>query len=133
VVAPVTAAAKTLAASQARKLERLEVAAARAEAAAKAAKDERDEYRAQVLPLLPVSDDPKDADKDVRQAIAGGILVRVSTFDGGEYFSLKDYRTAGNAITAEMEPHVHSGDPRSRWTVKDTRGPKSSQAVEPRP
>lgn len=126
-------ATKKLSASQARKLERLEVAAARAEAAWKSAKSKRDEYRAEVKPLLEPSIDPRDRGKHVLQALASSILVRVSTFVGGDYFSLKDYREAGHKVTLEMEPFVRPGDPRERWTVKDTRGPKSSQAVEPAP
>jgi hypothetical protein len=55
----------------------------------------------------------------------------VSTYEGGEFFSLKDYRAAGHPITPEMAPHVHPGDPRERWTWKDLRGPKSPDAVEP--
>lgn len=128
-----TAATQTrkLTASQAKRLAKLTAAAARAKAIADAAKRELQEAQAQYKDLIPPSDDPKDAGKDVRQIEVGGFRVRVSTFAGGEYFSLKDYREAGGKITVEMAPHVHTGDDREKWTVRDLRGPKDPEAVNP--
>lgn len=122
---------RKLSAAQARQLAKATARAQRAKAVADAAKRELDDLHARFKPLLPPSADPKDAGKDVLQAEAGGFLVRVSTFEGGEYFSLKDYREAGGTITEEMQPYVHRGDPRERWTVKDLRGPKDPEAVNP--
>lgn len=124
-------AEKKLTASQARKLAKLEARTAKAKAAYEALRDELGEVHAEYKPLLPPSTDPKDAGRDVRQHKVGGFLVRVSTFLGGDYFSLKDYREAGNQVTDEMRPFVRAGDPRERWTVKDLRGPRDPDAVDP--
>lgn len=128
-----TAAAKPkkLSAAKAKQLAKAEARAARAAAEHEQARADLVRVRGEVLPLLPASADPKDAGKDVRMAEVGGFRVRVSTFEGGEYFSLKDYREAGGKITTAMKPHVHRGEPRRRWTVKDLRGPRDPDAVNP--
>lgn len=128
-----TAATETrpkLSASQARKLEQAEVRAAKLKAELDEAEGERNELRARYKARLPQSDEPKDRGKNVCQAIAGGILVRVSSFLGGEYFSVADYREAGHTVTPEMQMFI-SRSPRERWTVKSIKGPKTSRAVEP--
>lgn len=128
-----TAATQTrkLTAAQAKRLAKLTAAAARAKAIADAAKRALQEAQDQYRDLIPPSTDPKDAGKDVRQIEVGGFRVRVSTYAGGDYFSLKDYREAGGRITVAMAPHVHAGEDREKWTVKDLRGPKDPEAVNP--
>lgn len=122
---------RKLNAAQARAIVAAEVAAGKLKAALDAATVKRDELRARYKLRIPPSTDPKDGDKDVREIEVAGFRIRVSTYAGGEYFSLKDYRAAGHPITPEMAEHVHAGDPRERWTWKDLRGPKSPDAVEP--
>lgn len=121
---------RKLNAAQARALVAAEVAASKLKAALEKAVEKRDELRGRYKLRIPASTDPKDADKDVRQVEVAGFRIRVSSYAGGESFSLKDYKAAGHPITAEMAPHVHSGDPREKWTWKDLRGPKSPDAVE---
>lgn len=122
---------RKLNAAQARALALAEVTYDKLAAALAEAKKARNELRGRFKARIPPSTDPKDADKDVRQVEAGGFRIRVSTFDGGEYFSLKDYREAGHPITPEMEPHVHDGEQREKWTVKALAGPKRPDAIEP--
>ena len=124
-------AEKKLTASQARKLAKLEARTAQAKAAWESMKRDLDQLHAEYKPLLPVSTDPDDEGKDVRQLEVGGFRVRVSTFAGGEYFSLKDYRGAGHQVTDEMREHIRDGDERERWTVKDLRGPRGPDSVQP--
>jgi hypothetical protein len=126
-----TADTPKLSAAQARKLERAEVKAAQLEAQLEEAKARRDTLRRRYKSRLQPSTEKRDRGKNVLQAIAGGILVRVSSFRGGDYFSLKDYREAGHEVTPAMRPFIRPGDPRERWTVKSLAGPKTSGAVEP--
>lgn len=120
-----------LSAAQAKKLVLAEVKAAKLKAELEAAQRELAELHERYKPRLEPSTDPKDAGKDVLMAEVGGFRIRVSTFVGGDYFSLKDYRTAGHPITPEMAEHIRTGDPRERWTWKDLRGPRRPDAVEP--
>ena len=126
-----TASKPKLTAEQARKLAEAEIALAQARAVLeqreKAAKELRDRYRGRLAP----SDDPKDAGKDVLVGEAGGWQIRVTSFMGGDYFSLKDYLAAGNKITAAMRAFVTRGQRRERWTVKRTKGPYKPGSVEP--
>jgi hypothetical protein len=128
----VTATAdRTLTAAQARALYKAEVRAAKDKAAYVASKERVDELHERYKPLIPPSDEAKDAGKDVRQVKVGGFLVRVSTFLGGDYFALAPYRRDGHQVTPEMQPYVKAGEERDRWTVKDLRGPRDPDAVEP--
>jgi hypothetical protein len=122
---------RKLNAAQARALVLATVTVEKLKASLDAASERLVELRAKYRPLIPASEDPKDAGKDVREVTAGGFRIRVSTFEGGEYFSLKDYRAAGHPITEEMAEHIRAGDPRERWTWKDLRGPRRPDAVEP--
>lgn len=124
-------ATRKLGAREVRAIVDAEIAAAKAKAEHDRLAGARDELRERYKPRIPPSSEAKDVGRDVRQVEAGGLRVRVSTFAGGEYFSLKEYREAGGQITAAMEPHVHAGDPRERWTVKDLAGPKRPDAIEP--
>lgn len=128
-----TTATKTrkLNAAQAKALVLATVAVEKLKASLEAKSEKLTELRERYKPLIPASEDPKDADKDVREVTAGGFRIRVSTFEGGEYFSLKDYRAAGHPITDEMAEHIRPGDKRERWTWKDTRGPRRPDAVDP--
>lgn len=120
-----------LTASQARKLALKEVRVAQLKAQLEAEQAELADLHEQYKPRLQPSTDPRDAGKDVVMAEVGGFRIRCSTFIGGDYFSLKDYRTAGHPVTEEMAEHIRPGDPRERWTVKDLRGPRRPDAVEP--
>jgi hypothetical protein len=120
-----------LSAAQAKQLVTAEVEAAKLKAELEAANRRVAELRERFKPRLAPSEDPKDAGKDVLVAEAGGFLIRCATFVGGDYFSLKAYREAGHEITPAMAEHIHSGDPRERWTWKDLRGPRHPDAVEP--
>lgn len=120
----------TLRAEQAKKLVLAEVKAAKLKAELKAAERERDDLRERYKPRLLPSTKKDDAGKDVLEAEVGGFLIRVSSFKGGDRFSLSDYLTAGHKLTAAMREHVSAGGPQERWSWKDLRGPRRPDAVE---
>lgn len=120
-----------LTAATARKLHDAEVAVAQLKAQLELAEKSRDELRAKVRDRVPLAADPQDAAKGIREAIAGGVIVRIAPAVSGESFSLKRYVEAGHRITAAMRDAISSGRPYDRWTVKPAAGPKKIGAVEP--
>jgi hypothetical protein len=126
-----TATRKKLSAAQAIAWATAEVAALQAKAALDAARAKCAELRERYEDRLERSDDPKDADKDVKVGTAGGWQIRLTRFTGGERFSLTGYREAGGEITEAMKPHISPGSPQMRVTVKRVKGPTRPGAVEP--
>lgn len=122
---------KKLSAAQAIAWATAEVAVLQAKAKLEGLRAAADVLRARYEPRLQPSDDAKDADKNVKVAVAGGWQIRLTRFTGGERFSLTGYREAGSKITEAMKPHVSPGSPQVRVTVKRTKGPTKPGAVEP--
>lgn len=128
---PTTPTRKKLSAAQAMAWATAEVAMLQAKAKLDELVEKCKELRARYEPRLEPSEDPKDADKDVKVATAGGWHIRLTRFTGGDRFSLSDYRKAGGKITKAMEPHITPGAPQMRVTVKRVKGPTKPGAVEP--
>lgn len=126
-----TATTPKLTAAQARKLHDTEVAVLQLEAQVKLAKATRDELRERYRDRLQLSADPKEAEKGILTAIAGGVIVRVSPTVSADSFSLKRYTDLGHQVTAAMREAIAPGKPYDRWTVKAQAGPKKIGAVEP--
>jgi hypothetical protein len=80
---------------------------------------------------IPLSEDPKEAADGIRSLEVGGIKVRITPVAGSERFSLKDYKAAGHQVTAAMRDAITTSKGYDRWTVKDVRGPRRADAVEP--
>jgi hypothetical protein len=127
---PTRARRKTLTAAQARAWVTAEVALAQAKAAVDAALVEVAKLRERYEDRLEPSDDPADADKNVKVARAGGWQIRFTRFAGAERFSLKSYRDAGLEVTPEMAAHITPGSEQVRVTVKRLAGPTKPGAVE---
>lgn len=123
---------KKLTAEQARLIAGAENRVEKLSAQLEVAKEERDELRDRYAARInQPSTDPDDADKDVKVARAGGWEIRVTTFTGGESFSLKKYRELGHKITAAMRDAISPGREQKRWTVKRLEGPYKPGSVEP--
>jgi len=102
------------------------------DAALKAAKRDREEVRARYRDrITEFSEEKDDAGKDVRVAVAGGYLVRVTRFMGAQRFGLRGYLEAGHKITAAMREHLSEPEEQERWTVKNLAGPPKPGSVEP--
>jgi hypothetical protein len=101
-----TATAAKLTAKQARDL-------ADADAKVEAAKAQ---YDAQIAAREKVRERLRDKLPSRTDAIAGGYLVRRTAYKY-DSFSLKDFRTAGNRITATMLPFIKEQHGET-WTVK---------------
>ena len=128
----IAAPKSTLRAALARDYVLAEVDVAKLEAELEVAKERRDDLRKRVKPKLVPSAEKDDAGKDVLVGEAGGFRIRVSTFTGGDSFSLAKYLKAGHKITAAMRDALTPGSARERWTWKDVRGPRRPDAVEPK-
>jgi hypothetical protein len=128
---PATTSKPKLNAAQARAIANAEIAAAQAKAHLELAEKTRNELRAKYLSRIPVATDVDDAAKDVREAEAGGWIIRVSGEIQTESFSLKRYTDLGHRITAAMRAAIKPGDPYRRWTVKRVEGPFKPGSVEP--
>lgn len=121
-----------LTAAQARKIAEAENLVAKLRAQLEQAETEAKEIRARYDDrITEPSDDPRDAGKNVRIARAGGWEIRVSTFTGGDTFSLKTYLSKGHKITPAMKQALTPGAERKRWTVKRLAGPYKPGSVEP--
>jgi hypothetical protein len=125
-----TATAK-LTAAQARAIAEADVAVKQLEAQLEVAKATRDELRVKHLHRIPAAVDPDDAAKDIREAQAGGWIIRVSGEIQTESFSLKRYVDLGHKVTAAMREAIKPGKPYRVWTVKRAAGPYKPGSVEP--
>lgn len=124
-------ATRTLSAAQAKALHLADVEAGKALAALEAAEKRQRELRERYLELVPLSEDPAERRDGIRTITVGGFNVRITPVEGSERFSLSDYLKLGHKVTAAMREAMKRSRDYHRWTVKDTRGPKRADAVEP--
>jgi hypothetical protein len=87
--------------------------------------------RERYLALVPLSEDPAERRDGIRATTVGGFRVRVTPVAGSDRFSLKDYLALGHKVTNAMREAMKRSRDWHRWTIKDTRGPKRADAVEP--
>lgn len=126
-----TATPPKLTAAQARAIADADVAVRKLEAQLEIARKTRSELQARHLDRIPVAIDPDDAAKDIREAEAGGWIIRVSGEIQTESFSLKRYVELGHKVTAAMSEAIKPGKPFRRWTIKRAEGPYKPGSVEP--
>lgn len=125
------ATAPKLSADQARKLHDADVAVKKLKTALEAADKHNRELHDRYRGRVPLSEKPEEAADGIREAMVGGVAIRICPARSGESFSLKTYREAGHPITPEMREAISPGVPFDRWTVKPAAGPKKLKAVEP--
>jgi hypothetical protein len=115
----------------AKKLHLADVTVAKLKAALEQAERERGELYDRYRDLVPLSDDPDERANGVRSATIGGFSIRVTPVEGTDRFSLTAYLKAGHKITAEMQTAMKRSKDFHRWTIRDVRGPRRADAVEP--
>jgi hypothetical protein len=108
-----------------------DVAVAKLKAQLEQAEKRRAEMQARYRDLVPLSEDADERAKGIRAAEVGGFKIRIAPVAGSDRFSLKDYLEAGHKITAAMRDAMKRSKPFDRWTIKDVRGPRRADAVEP--
>lgn len=122
---------KKLSATGAMALHVADVTVTRLDAALKLARETRALIQERYHDAVPLSEDPKEAAEGIRAAEVGGISVRITRVEGSDRFSLTAYKDAGHRVTDEMRDAISTSKPYDRWTVKDVRGPRRADAIEP--
>lgn len=125
---------KKLTAAQAREYALADTKVGKLKAALEQAEKRRTELRERYLPRIPLSADVKEAERGVRLVEVGGLRIRVTPVKGSDEprgLRIGDYLAAGHKITAVMRKFVWWAGDYDRWTVKDLKGPKRVDAVEP--